>query len=684
MSCLLSGKSDLGMKIFFQKQAKKPQSPKASLTLVHKTTLILALPLSLMCCQLTQSPTHPNVTLVGTQRTSHNTQFKKAIRYLHQESRTLTEEKSKIHTPTGQLMLNQQADDIAPRLLAKTTTEQVRPLFSFEDAFRHFQATYLKGIRFGSDGARGLALLGTPKGSTLITFDPHSRQWQEIGKYEPLDFRYLPNDTLALLLHENEALSVEVLGTSRKSVTVPRSCIHGTLHPLTDTLIAVQCNTGTVQEWWTYDIRKEKLTALDSEGKLVSLAGSNNMFFTLSRVDDESYRLTLSSSLSPTPDDDHYDFSNGHYPEELLAVPSGVLARVRHGFFYYYMLFINQEGTLHAPTTIRQEDCSLFHEPYIGAVSSITFRCETPVSREGTITLDLSSGVISQLTKGNHSPQAGITTTREFAESNDGTSIPITIFHSHAHRKAHLPVLILSYGSYGHMFPSHFQPLLSFLTQQGFVIAIPHIRGSGFYGRKWHEAARGTFKHRTVTDLTAAIAHLKRKFPERSTIGIGKSAGAWPFLGTLSSCSTNIDALLLEMPLVDPVLQISESDPYWPQERHEWGELSDRTIQEVYAPFTMTHWKQPLPSIYIRVGKNDSLLSSQILEEWIHELLLQFPEISLHIDISENTGHFGAFDAHDELNAQAHQASFLYTLIKNSPDKQSFDNRNDMRCGDIP
>jgi protease II len=580
-------------------------------------------------------------------------------------------------------MLNQQADDIAPRLLARTTTEQARPLFSFETVFRHFQATYLKGIRFSHDSAQGLALLGTPKGSTLITFDPYSTQWQEIGKYEPLDYRYLSHDMVALLLHENETLSLQVLGLSRQPVTIPRPCIHGTLLPLTDTLIAVQCNTGTVQEWWTYDVRKEKLTAVDSEGKLVSLAGSNNMFFALSRVDDESYRLTLSSSLSPTPDDDYYDFSNGHYPEELISVPSGILARVRHGFFYYYMLFTNQEGALHAPTTIRQEDCSLFHEPYIGAISSITFRCETPVSREGTITLDLSSGAISQRTKENHPPQASITTTLEFAESDDGTSIPITIFHSPTHRKIHLPTLILSYGSYGHMFPSHFQPLLSHLIGQGFIIAIPHIRGSGFYGEKWHQAAKGRYKYRTVADIAAAITHLKRKFPERNTIGIGKSAGAWPFLGMLSSCSTNVDALLLEMPLVDPVLQISESDPYWPQERHEWGELSERSTQEVYAPFTMKHWKQPLPSFYIRVGKNDSLLSSQILEDWIHELLLQFPDISLHIDIGENTGHFGAFDAHDELYAQAHQASFLYSVIESLPTKQPFDTTNDMRCGDI-
>lgn len=684
MPSFVLAKHDLGMKTFLQKSSEKQQNHKIPLMLGCKTLPLLVFPLSLICCQLTHSPTHPNITLIRTQQTSHNTQFKKAIRYLHQESRALTEEKSKIHTPTGQLVLKQQPDDLAPRLLMKGSNEEALPRFSFETIFRHYGATHLKGIRFSPDGSKGLALLDTARGATLITFNPYSTQWQEIGQYDPLDFRYLSHDIVAVLLHTKQALSLAVLGESTQTVTVPRPCIHGGLQPLTERLIAVQCNTGTGQEWWTYDIRKEKLTALDSQDELVSLAESKNMFFTLSRVDDESYRLTRSTSLSPTTNENYYDFLNAHYPEEILAAPSGVLVKVRHGFFQYFMYFKNQEGTLHAPIKIRQEHCSLFHEPYIGPVSSITFRCETPVSREGKVTLDLSSGALSQRTKTDHSLQAAIATTLEFAESNDGTAIPITIFHSEAHRKTRLPVLILAYGSYGHTFPSHFQPLLSFLINQGFIIAIPHIRGSGFYGEKWHEAARGKYKHRTVTDLAAAIAHLERKFPERNTIGIGKSAGAWPFLGTLSSCATNIDALLLEMPLVDPVLQISESDPYWRQERHEWGELSERSTQELYAPYTMKHWKQPLPSIYLRMAKNDSLLSSEIIEDWIHELLAQFPDISLHLDISENTGHFGAFDAHDELYAQAHQAAFLYTLRESHPKKQSSEKTNDMRCVDIP
>lgn len=641
---------------------------------------MLAFSLSLTCCQLTQSPAYTKVTLVSTQRTSHNTQFKKAIRYLHRESDLLTREKSNIHTPIRELLLTQQPEDLAPRLVVKTTTEQALPLFSFDTVFRHFGATHLKGLRFSPDGSQGLALLGTSKGSTLIRFNPYSTQWQEVGEHAPLDFRYLSHDTVALLLHKNEALSLDVLGLSMQSVTVPRPCIHGTLQPLTDMLLAVQCNTGIDQQWWAYDIEQEKLISLNLEGEIVSLIGSGNMFFVLSRVDDESYRLALSRSLSSAANEDYYDFSIGHYPEELLPVPSGVLARVRHGFFQYYMLFTNQKGTLHAPLTIRQDDCSLFHEPYIGTVSSITFRCETPVSREGTITLDLSLGIISQHTKDNHSPQAGIATTLEMAESNDGTSIPITILLSPARREAHFPVLILAYGSYGHTFPSHFQPLLSLLTNQGFVIAIPHIRGGGFYGPKWHEAARGEYKHRTVLDLTAAIEHLKKKFPHRNTIGIGKSAGAWPFLATLSSCSANIDALMLEMPLVDPVLQISEADPYWRQERHEWGDLTDRKIQELYAPYTMKHWRQPLPPLYIRIGKNDALLPSQIIEAWIRKLLMQFPDLSLHMDIGENTGHLGAFNVNDELYAQAHQAAFLHKLAESLPKKRFSDETLSKGC----
>jgi|GEM_PF-2209255 len=591
----------------------------------------------------------------------------------------MKEEKSKIHTPGGSITLKQAKKDRAPRLFIQDNEQKVRNDFSFEPILNHFSAPYLSGLRFSPHGKYGAALLEAQAEQLLVLFNPMTSTWRKLFEGKIIDFALPSDQTVAILNKKEDLLALHIIGKHPNVVPLPLPCIHANLEVLQEDELLMRCSTGDSFRWWKYSTLENAFDEIQGVGEIISVASSDKASYMISLAANSSYSIFRTNDRGIAGNHKQiYEFAPDVFPEKLYRVPGGFLVRARQGFFVHYLFFPSNGPQKETPITIRKQYCSLFHEPYIGAVSSLFFRCETPVAINHAVRFDIQSRRISTQLQTLPALDSTAVPNHEFAIANDGLNIPITIFNTSTPREESTrtaPLLVLTYGSYGKVFPSRFQPLLSLLSQQGFIIAIPHIRGGGFNGSTWHKAARAHKKERTVSDLRAAIEYLRHRYPKRIMIGIGKSAGAWPLFASQTFCSSKLEGLILEMPLVDPLRQITSEDPYWAQEEKEWGNPNHRQIKELYTKFDIKHLKDPLPAIYLRIGQDDALLPAEPLLQWTSDLIERFPGLPLTLDIGENTGHLGAFNLYEEITAQAHQAAFLHELHQ-----QKFFNGKQTKC----
>jgi len=113
--------------------------------------------------------------------------------------------------------------------------------------------------------------------------------------------------------------------------------------------------------------------------------------------------------------------------------------------------------------------------------------------------------------------------------SRDGTSVPLflaarrDILHS-----GPLPTFLTGYGGFGNCVTPRFTAFATFLMEQGFLFAVPALRGGSELGEQWHRAGKRENRQNSFDDFIAAAEWLiaqGRSAPGRVAIGGGSNAG---------------------------------------------------------------------------------------------------------------------------------------------------------------
>jgi len=113
--------------------------------------------------------------------------------------------------------------------------------------------------------------------------------------------------------------------------------------------------------------------------------------------------------------------------------------------------------------------------------------------------------------------------------SKDGTSVPLLL----AARKGLLhsgpqPTFLTGYGGFGSCVTPQFTAFATFLMEQGFLFAVPALRGGSELGEQWHRAGKGGNRKNSFDDFIAAAEWLTskgRSTAGRIAIGGGSNAG---------------------------------------------------------------------------------------------------------------------------------------------------------------
>jgi len=113
--------------------------------------------------------------------------------------------------------------------------------------------------------------------------------------------------------------------------------------------------------------------------------------------------------------------------------------------------------------------------------------------------------------------------------SKDGTLVPLLL----AARKellhsGPLPTFLTGYGGFGVCVTPRFTAFGTFLIEQGWLFAVPALRGGSELGEQWHMAGRREKRQNSFNDFIAAAEWLlsqDRSAPSRIAIGGGSNAG---------------------------------------------------------------------------------------------------------------------------------------------------------------
>jgi len=215
---------------------------------------------------------------------------------------------------------------------------------------------------------------------------------------------------------------------------------------------------------------------------------------------------------------------------------------------------------------------------------------------------------------------------RLHATADDGTKIPVSlVWRGDDTPPAGAPLLLYGYGSYGITIEPGFSITRPSLLDRGVVFAIAHIRGGGFLGRRWYEAAKFHTKARTFDDFIAAARHLvARGITSTERLGImGGSAGGMLIGGVLNRAPDLCRAAMAMVPFVDVVTtMLDESLPLTAGEWVEWGDPRQKDFFHTmlaYSPYDNVQ-PVPYPDLLVTSGLNDPRVQYWEPTKWVAKL----------------------------------------------------------------
>ncbi|KAI1894425.1 hypothetical protein AGOR_G00115670 [Albula goreensis] len=272
-------------------------------------------------------------------------------------------------------------------------------------------------------------------------------------------------------------------------------------------------------------------------------------------------------------------------------------------------------------------------------------------------------------------------TTRLEAPSQDGTMVPLTVFHAHAWDDLKgAPLLLHVYGAYGQDVHMGFSPEKRLLLEEGWALAYCHVRGGGERGLGWHRAGRLEGKQRGVEDLAACIQRL-------FSLGVSR-----PSLAALTACSAGailvgalcnqhphlLRAVTLQAPFLDVLgTMLDPTLPLTIEERGEWGDpLTDSRYRDCIASYSPCHNITPqlYPSMLITAYKQDQRVPLAGVLQYVERLTAavhahighlsqsesKHQRPSIILDLQPGGDHFGPEDFSLSVEQAARQLAFLY------------------------
>ena len=140
--------------------------------------------------------------------------------------------------------------------------------------------------------------------------------------------------------------------------------------------------------------------------------------------------------------------------------------------------------------------------------------------------------------------------------SHDGVMVPMTLLYRKGlKRDGSNPTLLIGYATYGFSETSGFSAAQMAFIEQGGVLAIANVRGSGVYGEEWRRAGFKATKSNTWKDGIACAKYLIAEgFASPKTLGILGGSGGGIFVGRAATSAPELfTAAIIVVGVLDTV-----------------------------------------------------------------------------------------------------------------------------------
>jgi len=259
---------------------------------------------------------------------------------------------------------------------------------------------------------------------------------------------------------------------------------------------------------------------------------------------------------------------------------------------------------------------------------------------------------------------------RFMAKARDGAVVPISIVYRKGFVKdGKAPLLLYSYGSYGHSTNPYFGSSRVSLLDRGFAFAIAHVRGGQEFGRRWYEDGKLLKKMNTFTDFIDCGEHLIAQgyTSKEKLYGNGGSAGGL-LMGAVANLRPDLfDGLIADVPFVDVVTtMLDDTIPLTTSEYDEWGNPNEKKFYDYmlsYSPYDNVT-KKDYPHLLVVAGLHDSQVQYWEPAKWVAKLRHQRTDKSklLLLKTEMSAGHGGPTGRYDRYKETAYEYAFLLKL----------------------
>lgn len=248
--------------------------------------------------------------------------------------------------------------------------------------------------------------------------------------------------------------------------------------------------------------------------------------------------------------------------------------------------------------------------------------------------------------------------------SKDGATVPLLL----AARKdllhsAPLPTFLTGYGGFGSCVAPRFTAFATFLIEQGFLFAVPALRGGSELGEEWHLAGRRENRQNSFDDFIAAAEWLLsegRSAPGRIAIGGGSNAGL-----LVGAATTQRPDLFRAAICLGPLLDMARYHLFdfaagWADEYGEPEDEQDFQYLLAYSPYHHVQDGTAYPAILLISGDADTRCNPMHARKMAARL--QSASTSGHpivLDYKPAWGHTPVQPLSTKIEALTHRLAFI-------------------------
>jgi prolyl oligopeptidase len=194
--------------------------------------------------------------------------------------------------------------------------------------------------------------------------------------------------------------------------------------------------------------------------------------------------------------------------------------------------------------------------------------------------------------------------------SRDGAVVPLLmVARKDLLHSGPLPTFLTGYGGFGKCVTPRFTAFVSLLLEQGFLVAVPALRGGAELGKQWHLAGKCANRQSAFDDFISAAEWLLangRSAPDRIAVGGGSNAGLL-VAAAITQRPDLFRAALCLGPLLDMTrYHLFDLAASWTDEYGSPDDERDFHALHAYSPYHRVRDRVAYPAVMFVSGDADT------------------------------------------------------------------------------